>query len=316
MGHNTPRLLLILVLSLACTACENDEAETVGHNSTSPFPDLSVFPEAMWLGNEQDILAQLQTEPVECLNPRQQTANAYQIQVGRAAFSTPAVLGGQAARMGLSCNSCHRKGRDNPLFFIAGLSSQPGTVDVTHGFFSETREDAVFNPVPLPTLLDVSHKTSFGTMRPQATLEAFIHGVIVDEFAGHEPAPSVMSGLLAYVGALDSLSCNSTQTVARNLQSDLLFLDELALTMETAIARQNIPDLTLLVLATQSRLQDIHVRYQQQPELQQALEASSRQLRNLGNDQQAIQQEKLASWQQAFTALREHLQNPVASSLY
>lgn len=316
MGLNTSRLLLILVLNLACTACVNTEAETAGQNSTSPTPDLSAFPEAMWLGNDQDILAQLQTEPVECLNPQQQAADAYQIQVGRAAFSTPALLGGQAARMGLSCNSCHRKGQANPLFFIAGLSSQPGTLDVTHGFFSETREDGVFNPVPLPTLLDVSRKTSFGTIRPQATLEAFIHGVIVDEFAGHEPAPSVMSGLLAYVSALDSQSCNSTQPVARDLQSDLQFMDELALTMEAAITMQNIPDLTLLVLAAQSRLQDIHVRFQPQPELQLALEASSRLLRNLGNDQQAVQQEKLTNWQQAFTTLRARLQGSLASSLY
>ena len=48
-------------------------------------------------------------------------------------FRTPELLGGQAARVGLSCDACHINGRNNPTFYIDGVSGLPGTVDVHHG---------------------------------------------------------------------------------------------------------------------------------------------------------------------------------------
>ena len=49
----------------------------------------------------------LTTRPTECLAPATDAAVAAQIAVGRAMFSAPLLLGGQAARAGLSCAACH-----------------------------------------------------------------------------------------------------------------------------------------------------------------------------------------------------------------
>ncbi|MGF7473737.1 hypothetical protein WFJ45_23635, partial [Salmonella enterica subsp. enterica serovar Minnesota] len=70
--------------------------------------------------------------------------------IGRAAFNSPLLLGGQAARAGLSCASCHRNGRGNPDFHFPGISGAPGTADVTASLLSSHRGDGQFNPKPIP----------------------------------------------------------------------------------------------------------------------------------------------------------------------
>ena len=90
--------------------------------------------------------------PNECL-PRHETAKQTQkIAVGRLAFRSPYLLGGQAARRGLTCQACHGQGQTNTHFFVTGLSSAPGTADVTSFHFSDELGDEAFNPVPIPSL--------------------------------------------------------------------------------------------------------------------------------------------------------------------
>ncbi len=127
-----------------------------------------------------------------------------QVEVGRAAFRTPLLLGGQAARFGLSCESCHANGRDNPAFRFPGLSGAPGTADVTAPLMSARRGDEVFDPRPIP---DLARPAKVSRAPGDPALGAFIRGLIVEEFDGREPTPAVLEGLVAYVRAIDARAC-------------------------------------------------------------------------------------------------------------
>lgn len=155
---------------------------------------------ARWLAPGHDPVAALADEPTECL------ANAGDpaVEVGRAAFRTPLLLGGQAARAGLSCASCHRGGRGNPDFAFPGLSGAPGTADVTSSLMSKTRGDGVANPVPIPSLVGAG---KVDRAPAGAALEGFVHGLVAGEFDGAEPPPRVLAGLAAYVRALQPSAC-------------------------------------------------------------------------------------------------------------
>ena len=121
-------------------------------------------------------------------------AERARIEVGRAAFRTPLLLGGQAARLGLSCESCHANGRGNPAFRFPGLSGAPGTADVTAPLMSARRGDEVFDPRPIP---DLAAPGKVARVRGDPALGAFVRGLIVEEFDGREPPPAVLDGLVA-----------------------------------------------------------------------------------------------------------------------
>jgi hypothetical protein len=151
---------------------------------------------ARWLAAGSDPVDTLGREPAECLAGTDDPS----VMIGRAAFRAPLLLGGQAARAGLSCNSCHVNGHDNPAFVFPGLSAAPGTADVTHALMSKTRGDGVFNPRPIPSLYAPARLVE---RAPQSrALESFIRGLVVDEFDGAEPPPAVLAGLADYVRAL------------------------------------------------------------------------------------------------------------------
>jgi len=125
--------------------------------------------------------------------------------LGRIAFESPVLLGGAAARTGISCSSCHINGRRNPGFFIKGVSGDPGTADVTSSILSKTRGNGVFDPKPIP---DISLRD--GTQMKDRTGQAFrdkVHGLIAEEFDGGEPEPRVFEAVLAYLNALDPSAC-------------------------------------------------------------------------------------------------------------
>ena len=158
-----------------------------------------------WFGPEVDRVAVLTTAPAECLAmPTSPMAQA-QVEIGRAAFRSPLLLGGQAARAGLACESCHRNGRGNPDFRFPGISGAAGTADVTSSLFSKKRGDGVTNPKPIPDLASDPRKITPAQMR------AFVEGLVVDEFDGAQPPAAVLDGLVAYVGALRSGACTAAK---------------------------------------------------------------------------------------------------------
>ena len=174
--------------------------------------------ELQWLAPDADRVAALTTVPAECLAMPTDPEQARLVALGRVAFRSPVLLGGLAARSGMSCDTCHRNGHGNPAFFIAGVSGAPGSADVTSALFSQTRGDGIFNPVPIPDLTDAGGKSRFGTMRPAADLHGFVHSVAVDEFQGKEPIPAVADGLVAYVAALKSSACPGRAVTALTVQ--------------------------------------------------------------------------------------------------
>lgn len=320
MRNITLRLTTFLILAVSGLSCSHS---TVTPSTFTPITDqthilesLNQFPESTWLKTEEDIVNQLSLQPTECINPEIYTENSYQINVGKAAFNTPSLLGGQAARLGISCNTCHRSGQSNSGFFIAGISDNPGRLDVTHGFFSEVREDNNFNPVPIPTLLNITGKSVFGTVHPQSSLDNFIHGVIVDEFSGQEPAPEVMKAILFFVSALDDASCSPNDNIARDLQTEMAFLETTIDTLYKSIGRDDSENSSILVLAAQSLLQNMHYRYTAHPEILNGLERMSRDLRAVYRQDRDQQLFLLADWHSRFNVLKNTLMEQENNSLY
>jgi hypothetical protein len=162
--------------------------------------------EARWLAPEA-LYAGLTREPRECFAPPADPEERRRAEIGRLAFRTPLLLGGQAARAGLSCSSCHRNGRGNPGFLFPGLSGAPGTADVTASLMSSHRGDGRFNPRPIPDLGGPPEALKISRDPSKRELETFIHGLVAEEFDGPEPAPEILDALAAYVRALRPDAC-------------------------------------------------------------------------------------------------------------
>lgn len=230
-----------------------------------------------WAAPSADPWRAFATQPAECLGRPADPKAARAVEVGRAAFRTPLLLGGQAARAGLACESCHRNGHDNPDFLFPGASGGPGTADVTLSLFSSHRGDGVFNPRPIP---DLSGPRAALKVAP-GDRPAFIHGLITQEFDGPEPPPAVLAGLVAYVDALDPGACAA---VARTPIAVAGLMDDarrairaarlMALDGDARTAR-------LLVGAARGRLFLIDERYAALPRLRARLRAEDRALRRL-----------------------------------
>lgn len=161
---------------------------------------------ARWLPVERQAHA-LTYEPSECLPINLDENTARLIAIGRAAFRTPLLLGGQAARAGLSCNSCHSNGRGNSDFLFAGLSGAPGTADVSSSLMSSHRGDGVVNPTLIPDLSGPENLRKISHDKNNQKLEIFIRGLIVEEFDGPEPSKMTLDGLATYVRMLSPSAC-------------------------------------------------------------------------------------------------------------
>ncbi len=123
----------------------------------------------------------------------------YQFNLGDMLFSSPSVFGGVARAAGISCNTCHQQGAGNAKLFVPGLSSRPGTFDVSGALFNPEADNGVFDPVTPPSLRGVRHLAPYGHDGRFASLRDFIRNVIVNEFAGEEPSPQVLDALVTYV---------------------------------------------------------------------------------------------------------------------
>ena len=204
-------------------------------------PPALPLSEARWLakGASTDNLLR---EPGECVAwPASPTLND-STRIGRAAFQAPLLFGGQAARAGLSCASCHRNGRDNPVFHFPGISGPPGTADVTASLLSSHRGDGKFNPKKIPDLADhAQNKVARDSQRDD--LRKFIRGLIVEEFDGPEPPAGVLQGLVDYVRFMDSAECGKEAAITlgdaiRDVENALRLAEEaMMLSGDKATAR-------------------------------------------------------------------------------
>jgi cytochrome c peroxidase len=124
---------------------------------------------------------------------------SYEAIFGDLLFSSPDILGGVARQAGLSCQTCHQQGHNNPKLFVPGLSSRPGTFDTTGALFEPKSNNGVFDPVTPPSLRGAGHLAPYGHDRRFASLRDFVHNVIVNEFAGAEPSNEILDALVAYI---------------------------------------------------------------------------------------------------------------------
>ena len=206
-------------------------------------------------------LAALTRESAECLDRPASAGAARSIAIGRAAFRAPLLLGGQAARAGLSCSSCHRNGRGNSDFLFPGISGAPGTADVTASLLSSHRGDGIFNPRPIPDLAGPVTARKVSRDRGDPALAAFITGLITQEFDGPAPPPRVLAGVVDYVRALSPAACQSDATVPITLATYLGDIRRALDAADTAWRARDAAATRLLIGAARSSLGAIDERY-------------------------------------------------------
>jgi di-heme cytochrome c peroxidase len=130
---------------------------------------------------------------------------SYLVKLGDLAFNSPEILGGVARQAGISCNTCHINGASNPKLYIPHLSRHPGTFDTTGALFNPKADNGIFDPVRIPSLRGARYVWPYGNDGRTPSLRDFIHNVIVNEFAGPEPAPAILDAMVVYIQDIDFL---------------------------------------------------------------------------------------------------------------
>ena len=214
-----------------------------------------------WLAPGADGARILTERPRECLKNPASADTAYLVEMGRAAFRSPLLLGGQAARAGIDCETCHRGGRTNLDFDFPGLSGAPGTADVTSSMFSSHRGDDVDDPRPIPDLGGPKSALRISQAPDSGDLERFIHGLVTEEFDGAEPPPAVLAGLAAYVRAMSPAACPAGAAQTVSVEADIADARRAVRAGLAALARHDAPSAVVMVEAARSVLGAIAERY-------------------------------------------------------
>ena len=182
----------------------------------------------VWIAPGREAAA-LTRQPATCMGDAEADPA---VVAGRALFNAPQLLGGQAARAGISCASCHSNGRRNPHFQLSGISDGPGTADVSASFFSTARSNGRFDPKPIP---DLALPGRISRDRQSRALEDFLRGLIVEEFSGRPPGDAALGDLAAYVRAVKT--CPGADEEAIRMASRIgLFRDSIRAAVRAAAA--------------------------------------------------------------------------------
>ncbi len=240
IGRVLWRIGAIVLIGMTMSATTG-AAEPVETRETNPvgLPELRA---AKWIA-PSDRFVGLSSQPRECLAAARTLVQARAVAIGRVAFRTPFLLGGAAARGGISCASCHSNGRRNAAFHLLGLSGAPGTADATSAIMSSHRDNGIFDPLPIP---DLAAPGRISRADGDPALGLFVRRVIVDEFDGAAPAPAVMAGVLAYVRSLRP--CTPEDRVPVTLATGLADID-LAVAAARAALQAGDADTARLMLA-------------------------------------------------------------------
>ena len=276
---------------------------------------------ARWIAPHRDKAKLLSEKPSECLAKPPTPDQAYLVEIGRAAFNTPLLLGGQASRAGLECESCHRGGRTNPDFFFPHVSGLPGTADVTTSVFSSHRGDGIDNPKPIPDLSGPREKLKVSRDPKKPDLRVFIHGLVTEEFDGAEPPPAVLDGLAAYVRGLRPVACPQGPVQPIRMESVMADATRAIRAAEAAIARKDSATAVLMVASARTQLGLVYERYQA-PALSDEralLRGADLDLASIQNDLRANDTNaamRLALWPGQADALTKKLQAGEDKSLF
>jgi hypothetical protein len=303
-----PRLLIVAAIAGTLGAARAD-------TPTVPLRALR------WITPGADAVRILTRRPVECLAIPADPEAAYRVEVGRAAFRDPLLLGGQAARAGIACDSCHRNGRSNPDFTFPGLSGAPGTADVTSFVFSTHRGDHIADPRPIPDLGGPKARLKVDRSPGSPALRTFVHGLVAEEFEGAEPPPAVLDGLAAYVRALDPAACPGAGTEAVTAQGAVADALRAAEAARAALARRDGATALAMIRAARAQLGDLAERFNG-PALADERERLARASFELADVAEAVRHGdpaadgRLAGWLKAAPAWRTTLLRAEPRSLY
>jgi cytochrome c peroxidase len=108
---------------------------------------------------------------------------SYLVDLGNLAFSSPSILGEVARQAGISCGTCHVNGAGNAKFFMPKMSARPGNFETTGPLFNPNADNAVLDPVRIPSLRGARYLAPYGADGRMASLRDFVHNGIVNEFA-------------------------------------------------------------------------------------------------------------------------------------
>lgn len=205
-------------------------------------------------------IAALSKQPSTCLSFKPD-AEA-EVRAGLALFNSPALLGGQAAKAGLSCSSCHTNGRGNPHFLLPSLSDKAGTADVTNSFFGPARGNGVNDPVPIP---DLAMPGKISREQTDPALILFTRNLIVDEFSGKPPSAAMLNALAAYMRAIQSCAGNLDTGAGvdqrRRLDDQLAIIDAALDGANTMHQNGDHAAVSVLISGVRHQLGLIHERY-------------------------------------------------------
>jgi len=246
----------IAAVLLACSLLGSVAAPTDALAATLPIRS------ARWIAPGANKVKLLSEKPSECLAKPATQELAYQVEIGRAAFNTPLLLGGQASRAGLQCESCHRGGRTNREFFFPHVSGRPGTADVTTSVFSSHRGDGIDNPKPIPDLSGPRELLKVSRDPRKPDLRNFIHGLVTEEFDGAESPRAVMDGLAAYVRSLRPDACPPDPIQPIRMESVMADATRAMHAAEAAAVRKDGATAILMVASARTQLGLIYERYQ------------------------------------------------------
>jgi hypothetical protein len=215
----------------------------------------------------------LTQEPFACVTA--EPADRERIAEGEALFNSPFLLGGQAAKAGLSCAACHRNGRGNPDFAFGALSENAGHADVTDAFLGPKRADGIDNPVAIPDLADAASQT---VSRKVESLTVFLDAQLTEEFEAARAAPETLAALAAYVAAIGAPDCpGGLQPMSYRSE---LMRAQTAIERSAVYARTSPKAEAALRLAARAALGRLHERYpmRRQAELRASLTDISRRI--------------------------------------
>ena len=171
-------------------------AAALALGAAAPSAAPILLREQAWTPAGERLAYDMTHAPAECASEPTPAS-----EIGRALFRSPNLVGGPAARAGLSCHACHSNGRVNARFLLSELTNRVGAADVTSEWASKVRGDGIDNPVDIPDLAGLNERAAFGQAR-DPSLEHFVRGVIVEEFQGETPPAQAFDGLIAYLRGL------------------------------------------------------------------------------------------------------------------
>ena len=242
-----------LVALAGFTACATGASSIGTQSSALDLPELAWFPSGL------DRVTALTEGPLACLASAKTAGLQDQLALGEIIFHSPALLGGQAEKKGLSCGSCHQNGRGNPHFQFEAISGAQGTADVTSGLFSQVRADNQFNPVPIPDLALPDGQDQIDRSDRHA-LADFVRAQIVEEFSGDNPPAEIFEPLLTYLQAIDAseAACATDETHPVDWSTDWRSAQMAARQAQTV---QSAPARAFYIRTARISLGRLHARY-------------------------------------------------------